>query len=146
MSTILIFYGSRPCPTELRFANNIYISLEVIDFRKFPLWQPQNFLRSLSIKSEEKRFNRVIDERSEELTEIADKIIDDLEKIRRQKQLEMVKRNGLIIPNQWNFYTNFSPSPTSRCRLPLGDISKALYREKFNFNLYSGQITMAGYR
>ena len=127
-------------PDELRYINNVYISL-VIDFNKFPLWQPHNYLRSLHNKAEERRFNGIIEENHQELTSIADKIIDELNNF-GARRLEIVKRDGVYYSEPMEFFhklLTFSDAPVP---VKLGDISRYLYPEKFNFNLYSGQVAI----
>lgn len=127
-------------PDELRYENTLYISL-VIDFKKFPLWQPQNFLRSLSSRSEIKRFDNVITVREAELTELADNIISSLKKFGASR-LEVVNRGGVYYSEQMEFFHKLLTFIDITIPVELGDISKTLYRENFNFNLYTGQITM----
>ncbi len=131
----------RALPDELRYANNVYISV-VIDFKRFPLWHPQNYLRALNAKAEEKRFNRIIDEREQELTEIADKIIGSLKDFGATK-LEVVKRDdGIYYSEQMEFLHKLLTFSDAPIMMPLGDISRNLYKERFSFNLYTGQISM----
>ena len=80
-------------PDELKYANTVYISL-VRDFSKFSLLKPQNYLRSLIRKLEEGRFNRVIDEHNEELTNVSDGIISGLKKFKAKKSGRL--SNGTI--------------------------------------------------
>lgn len=140
-ATHLDYLWKKSLPDELRYANTIYISL-VIDFQRFPMWQPQNYLRSLNPRAEEKRFNRVIDEHEVQITEVTDKIVEDLKKF-GAKRLEIVNREGVYYSEPMEFLHKLLTFNEEPAPVPLGDISRNLYKEHFSFNLYNGQITMS---